>query len=107
MSRITDYLSFDSFNKMKISNYNGIQVVKDMECPECHVSCVHGSGAAFQPDANMIGWCDTDNGLMGVFECPKCFTKFRCHIDDGGRWNIESFYEDFALFYYMENKHRS
>ena len=28
----------------------------------------------------LVGWCDTDFGYMGVFECPCCFAKLRFHM---------------------------
>ena len=88
------------FDKIKIIQYETIPVVKDMECSNCHESDSSGFRLA---RANPIGWCDTPSGLMGVFECPKCFTKFRCHINSTGRWNEGIFYDDFALIYYLYN----
>ena len=89
------------FNGMQIVQYEDIPCVQDLECPDCHKSDV---GALHHEQAEPIGWCDTPSGLMGVFECPKCFTKFRCHICGKGRWNKDEFYIDFALLYCLYNK---
>lgn len=88
------------FDKIKIVQYEAIPIVKDMECNNCHGS--DSSGFRLER-ANPIGWCDTPSGLMGVFECPKCFTKFRCHVNSTGRWDKKMFYDDFALIYYLYN----
>lgn len=45
-----------------------------------------------------IGWCETDYGMMGVFECPECHGKFRCHCGNN-RWPTEDqFALDFETF---------
>lgn len=104
MTQITEnvLLAVSEFNKMKVVQYEAIPIVKDMECPNCHNSDIGG----FPPHerAKPIGWCETSAGFMGVFECPECFEKFRCHISTGSRWHIEGFYEDFALKYYLYKK---
>lgn len=44
-------------------------------CPKC----------LFQPDVittEIIGFADTNNGLMTVVECPKCFHKWYFHTRD-------------------------
>ena len=90
-------ITIDEIRKMKITQYEAIEVVKDTECPECHNSDVSG----FSPcvAAKPIGWCETNSGFMAVFECPKCFTKFRCHINLTGRYTIESFLQDLYLIF--------
>jgi hypothetical protein len=30
----------------------------------------------------LVGWCETNYGFMGVFECPFCGTRFRFHGGD-------------------------
>lgn len=90
-----DELSKALFKKMKVVQYESIPIVKDMECPSCHKSDVSG----FLPcvSATPVGWCDTATGYMGVFECPKCFEKFRCHINTNGRYDEQKFFIDFSL----------
>ena len=59
----------------KIAQYEGIPYVKDYQCPSCGRCTIGGDGAK----PFLIGWCESPNGFMLVFECPVCFTKFRCH----------------------------
>lgn len=92
------------FNNLKMAQYEDIPVVKDMECPECHKSDVNGFS---QDYAKPIGWCETQSGFMGIFECPHCFTKFRCHIDTTGRYSEDSFYGDFELMYYLYDSRKN
>lgn len=92
-------LARNKYQGMKIVQYESIPVVKDMSCPECHQSEVDGTPPNVY--ATPIGWCETPSGFMGVFECPKCFAKFRCHIDSTGRCYAEEFYDDFALLHYL------
>lgn len=96
-------LSVSEFFRMKVVQYSDIPIVKNMECPECHQSAVPGS-SIIQKLANMIGWCDTEGGLMAVFMCPLCFEKFRCHINFGERWYLQGFYDDFTIKYHLYKK---
>ena len=89
------------FNDMKVIQYEAIPIVKDMECPECHKSDVNGTPPLIY--ARPVGWCDTPSGYIAVFECPKCFSKFRCHINTNGRYSDYNFYQDFALMFYLYN----
>lgn len=88
--------SLEEFEKMKFIQYDDIAISKDMSCPEC------GKSNMFplhfdEKKPTPIGWCDTTNGFMAVFECPFCFAKFRFHISTGGRWDYDRFYSDFVL----------
>lgn len=98
---MTELMPRNEFDNSKIAQFEAIQVVKDCECPECHKSDISG----FLPcdRAKPIGWCETQTGFMAIFECPKCFTKFRCHINTAGRYNIESFYSDYSLMWFLYN----
>ena len=89
------------FKALKFNQYEGIEVVKDMICPECHQSDVIGVHPRVY--SAPIGWCETNSGLMAIFECPKCFKKFRCHINGNGRYNESKFYEEFALISFLYN----
>lgn len=99
-----EFLSEAAFKGMKIAQYEAIPVVKDMECPNCHKSDVNGFPPCIY--ARPIGWCDTPTGLMGIFECPKCFCKFRCHINTTGRYHEDRFYDDFSLMYYLYDERK-
>lgn len=100
-------LPYKEFEGMKVSQYASIPISKDMACPECG-----GSNHFTYPfDSNIeepipVGWCDTEYGFMSIFECPKCFTKFRFHINTTGRNNLDKFYEDFALLVYLYKFHK-
>ena len=59
----------------KISQYEGIPYIKDYKCPSCGQCSIGGDLAK----PFLTGWCETHNGFMLIFECPICFTKFRCH----------------------------
>ncbi|MBQ9357530.1 MAG: hypothetical protein IJT98_09625 [Prevotella sp.] len=100
-------LSYEEFEHMKIAQYQDILVSKDMACPECNGS----SQFSYDYDRNMveptpIGWCETENGFMACFECPKCFTKYRFHISTTGRWEKDQFYRDYALLIYLHKHHQ-
>lgn len=96
-----DLLAHKIFKHLKFNQYENIEIVKDMICPNCNKSDVIG----VQPRvyAAPIGWCETSSGFMGVFECPKCFKKFRCHINGDGRYDETKFYEEFALISFLYN----
>lgn len=100
-------LPYNEFEGMKFPQYANIPISKDMACPEC------GGSNQFTYSFNKevveptpIGWCDTENGFMGIFECPKCFTKFRFHINTTGRNNLDKFYADFTLLVYLYRHHK-
>lgn len=59
--------------KMEPSN---AKMVKLFGCPHCGIS---GIGDTAKIKANLIGWCETINGIMIVVECPCCFGKYRFH----------------------------
>jgi len=68
--RITDILP-------KIPDYESIPYAIDYTCQHCGLSGTDMEATAFRPD--LVGWCDTPSGYMAVFECPRCFEKFRFH----------------------------
>lgn len=100
-------MTFKEFEQMKIAQYTNILISKDMACPECNGS----SQFDYSIDSRFveptpIGWCDTEHGFMAVFECPKCFTKYRFHISTTGRYDKDRFYSDFALLLHLYNEHK-
>ena len=108
ISKYEKLLSYEKFKQMKISQYQDILISKDMTCPACNGS----SQFSYSFDSNMaeptpIGWCDTEYGFMAVFECPKCFTKYRFHISTTGRYDQDQFYGDFALLVNLYEFHHS
>ena len=100
-------LPYKEFEGMKITQYQDILVSKDMACPECNGSSQFDY--TIDPDKaepTPIGWCDTVYGFMAVFECPKCFTKYRFHINSTGRNDKDQFYADFALLVHLYRHHQ-
>ena len=95
---------FENFKNLRVVQYEAIPIVKDMECPQCHRSDVNGTLPCVY--AEPIGWCETPTGFMAVFECPKCFTKFRCHINASGRYREEAFKEDLWLIFHLYPKRK-
>ena len=100
-------LPYKEFEDIKITQYQDIPISKDMGCPECGGS--NQFNYSFDKsvvEPTPIGWCDTEHGFMAVFECPKCFTKFRFHINSTGRNNQDEFYGDFALLVHLYKHHQ-
>ena len=100
-------MSFQEFERMKVIQYENILISLDMACPECNGS----SQFYYQIDDRFveptpIGWCETKYGFMAIFECPKCFTKYRFHINSVGRYDKDNFYQDFALLVHLYNEHQ-
>ena len=76
--------------------YQDIRHAKELSC-ECNYSSV------LRDTFEIIGYCDTQHGYMAVFECSKCFEKYRYHINTTGRYNIEEFKKDLGLMLYLQN----
>ena len=64
--RLTDILP-------KISQWEGIEYAGDFNCPYCDKSGFYDLYGEERMKPNMVGWCETHIGYMGVFECPVCF----------------------------------
>ena len=56
-------LSEKEFQSLKISQYEDIPKVMDMECPECHKS---DAGGFLHDRSKPVFWCDTPSGFMCV-----------------------------------------
>ena len=66
----------------KFSQYEHIPYAKAVTCTEC-------SRADFKPwdspddpgfrKPELVGWCDTPIGFMGIFKCTYCGSLFRFH----------------------------
>lgn len=84
----------------KFPQYESFPYARDLSCPNCDKSGFPlVEGKLEKP--NLVGWCETNIGYMGVFECPKCGQKFRFHCTIG-TWtaDIEDF--DYYLYFYAE-----
>lgn len=84
----------------KITQYEEIQYVGFYHlCPQCRRSGTKvGLGSLpYQDDfwskPNLIGFCETESGLMIVLECPECFCRYRHHIYQSDRFNLDKFKE--------------
>lgn len=80
----------------KVAQWQSIPYVSDFMCPECG-QCSIAFDADIKP--NLVGWCDTPRGFMMVFECPKCFSKFRCHCNTGDKTDKERF--EYSIYEYI------
>ena len=80
---------------LKFTQYKGIPYVADFRCPECDECALYGGDDAYynhyMEKPNLVGWCETEQGYMMVFECTKCFAKFRCHCNTGDKFDKENF----------------
>ena len=86
----------------KFPQYNDFPYAADLECPECGKSGFFDFNyGAKHEKPNLIGWCETNIGYMGVFECPLCGQKFRFHCTIG-TWtaNIDEF--EYYLYTYID-----
>lgn len=78
----------------KITQWEGIEYVRDYQCPN---GCSSICDTVTKPD--LVGWCETPQGFMMVFECPICFTRFRCHCNSGDKFDLDRF--DYTLYQYV------
>jgi len=60
-------------------------------CGKCDLAYVAWDKDNRYVKADIVGWCETDYGLMAVFECPVCHQKFRCHTSTGNKWDEDDF----------------
>lgn len=66
----------------KFAQWEAIPYAVDFSCQECGKSAIQGKdeyGKCTKEKPNLVGWCETNNGFMAVFECPCCHSKFRFH----------------------------
>lgn len=83
---------------MKISNWESIPYSEDLHCPN------DDDGSYFNNNRIFIGWCDTPNGLMQVYECPFCYNKYRYHGVLQERWDLEQFLGSICRDIVINNK---
>ena len=84
----------------KFPQYEDIPYVRDFMCPNCARSGFTYLGAEMMKP-RLIGWCETNIGYMGVFECPFCCQKFRFHCTIG-TWTADIDEFDLYLYVYAE-----
>lgn len=89
----------------KFPQYEDIPYAGDFNCPNCDkTGFFDGFGEEEREKPNIVGWCDTNIGYMMVFECPRCYQKFRFH-GTIGTWNasVDEF-ETYFRFYARQCK---
>lgn len=83
----------------KFLQYEDFHYANDLNCPYCDKSGFFPSGQKEKPI--IIGWCETNIGYMGVFECPVCGQKFRFHCTVS-TWNADLREFDHYLYFYAK-----
>ena len=84
-----------TFELQNFPQYESIRQTKDFLC-ECSYSDYH------LDRFNMIGYCGTPQGFMAVFECPKCFEKYKHHIGSNSRYSEKGFKQDAGLALFLQ-----
>ena len=82
---------YRKLKSLELPEYRHIPWMKDFSCLECGKSEWNSMDGW---KARPIGWCNTEEGYMCIFECPDCFAKMRWHISTTGRWSEERFLGD-------------
>ena len=88
----------------KVIQWESIEYAPDFICPHCGKSAIQGKDQSFNETLekpNLVGWCETYNGIMAVFECPVCHQQYRFH-PQMDKFDLDNF--DFYLgAYYIGN----
>lgn len=86
----------------KIIQWESVEYAPDFVCQKCG-----GSGHPLHAEnkVSLVGWCDTPNGIMVVFECSKCFERFRYHpqIDRFSMKDFDETVKDYIEVGYYAN----
>ena len=93
----------------EFAQFEAIPYTKSFKCPYCDGSGdgfyhVPGEGYVPLPKAKLLGWCNTNSGYMMIFECSKCFEKFRYHNVTTSRYDWEKFKEDMWLVWILQKE---
>ena len=64
----------------KIAQWETIPYAVDFTCQSCGKSGIDSRRADIKKPL-LVGWCETNYGFMGVYECPVCGEKFRFHAE--------------------------
>ena len=67
-------------------------------CGKCDLAYVCFDSDHQYIKAIAVGWCETDYGFMGVFECPECHSQFRCHCGNHDKFDLNDFEEGLRNF---------
>lgn len=83
----------------KIAQWESIPYAADFCCQDCGNSGIDSRRSDIHKPL-LVGWCSTNNGYMGVYECPVCGGKFRFHAGDD--WLTKDEFEHQLPFYFGE-----
>lgn len=86
------------FNLREYSQYKDIPYNKSTACNNCG----HGNFLS-RNTCDLVGYCNTEFGYMGVFECLKCGELYRHHITYT-RYDLEDFKEQAGIFLNFKSK---
>jgi hypothetical protein len=54
---------------------------------------------------DIIGYCDTQNGFMAVFECLKCGEVYKHHLTFGSeKFDLDAFKEQLGVYFNLKSK---
>lgn len=104
----TSYSSKNSYNIImkrllevlpKIAQWDSIPYAADFSCQSCGNSGIDSRRTDIHKPI-LIGWCETNYGFMGVYECPMCGAKYRFHAGDAICTKEE--FENLLPFYFGE-----
>lgn len=56
---------------------SGIEYSPGLDCPSCKHDFINDDINKLK---KLVGFDETDRGFLGVFECTKCFLKFKHHL---------------------------
>jgi len=107
MSKDIETVEYMLTQLREFPQYESIEYAGDFVCPTCGESGDKFMGGTYSrretiKEAPLIGWCNTPNGYMMVFECPICFEKFRYHNSTTERNNWESFKNELWLVWILQ-----
>ena len=72
-------LDIDSKYKIPLVGKYNLMVY---ECQDCNHSILNNMYD------NIIGFADSNMGIVKVIECPNCFEKFYCHACESDYWHF-------------------
>ena len=82
----------------KYPQWEHIIYAGDFTCPHCDKSGFVDLYGKVVESPNIVGWCETSIGYMGIFECTHCFNKYRFHCTIG-TYNADIDEFDIYLYY--------
>lgn len=94
------------WNLPLIAQYESYKWSASCECPNADKDG-YGYGAYAKYDSwdatndGIVGYCETQMGIMVCHECPHCGTKWRSHI--GYFKDVEEFKEHMGLLFFLDH----